>query len=527
MWRRFVGPQVFLAPCALCLLWGAILQRTSSGAEYTIVGRFGQRPADAPDDRRYGGFWDPTLTSTGKVALYSDTWDFHGSYSFTNWTPVSDGIWFGDPGALDMIVESGRPLPSLPVDQPVHDEQDWHWTYAASGDYLSVMARVTGPGVTQANERVYLRFGPDGAVPLYRDGMQLGDATLVTANPAMPLPDGRLIFNASLQSPGQSSPHAEIWGGTPGNLHKLVDQAGAADVNDLGQFVYGVIPQNQGSPIDSLWMASIDDPAASTFVAGTGMALPGVPNVTLRLDGNDRPRLSNSGDVLMRAYVEGMSLPAGLDRALIAGRPGDLWTVQYPGMPAPEAGAGWSFGFASDWGATLTETGAVALAARVSNSAGESRVGLWYTEQDQRQLIAIEGQAAPGLGAGATFSFLSSYDGFLVNGLGQVVFSAVLAGPQFSQGQDASLWLRDIDGSVRMLLREGDILHTPQGDVPFDFATPVGFNDAGQLLLLVNRFGFDQALVLTSVPVPEPNSLALGATGILVLCVFCRARKLT
>ncbi len=527
MWRRFAGPQVFLAPCALCLLWGAILPRTSSGAEYTIIGRFGQRPADAPDDRRYGGFWDPTLTSTGKVALYSDTWDFHGSYSFTNWTPVSDGIWFGDPGALDMIVESGRPLPGLPADQPVHDEQDWHWTYAASGDYLSVMARVTGPGVTQANERVYLRFGPDGAVPLYRDGMQLGDATLKAADPASPLPDGRFAFNAYTQT--ASDPFAtknEIWGGAPGDLRRLAEGAYMLDVNDRGQLLYSPIGV-MNSTWGQLWQTSLDDPNNRVLIAETGMALPGAPNLTLRLDlGNDRARLSNSGDVLMRAYVEGLSLPAGLDKALIAGRPGDLWTVLYPGMPAPEIGAGWTFGSSSDWGAALSNSGSVAVGTRVFNPAGESRVGLWYMEQDQRQLIAVEGQAAPGL-EGATFASLPSYDGLLVNGLGQVVFSALVAGPQFSQGQDASLWLRDIDGSVRMLLREGDILHTPQGDVPFDFASPVGFNDAGQLLLMVNRFGFDQALVLTSVPVPEPSSLALGAAGILVLGVFFRARKLT
>ena len=110
---------------------------------------------------------------------------------------------------------------------------------------------------------------------------------------------------------------------------------------------------------------------------------------------------------------------------------------------------------------------------------------------------------------------------------------------------DEGIWAQDIDGTLRLILRKGDLLDVDNGpgidlrtvdglaaslnyEEGFDFAK--SFNDRGEFALYASFPGFSQGVFVSNlVAVPEPVDLppvgALLATWLLMLREIIRIRK--
>jgi hypothetical protein len=116
-------------------------------------------------------------------------------------------------------------------------------------------------------------------------------------------------------------------------------------------------------------------------------------------------------------------------------------------------------------------------------------------------IIAREGDPAPGTPEGVVFKQIYEFDSHpsdaVINALGQVAFTAEVAGPDITTSNDYGLWAQDRDGALRLIAREGDQFDLSDdplvpdvktlsrfsflGESGNDDGKPSGFNDLGQI----------------------------------------------
>lgn len=276
---------------------------------------------------------------------------------------------------------------------------------------------------------------------------------------------GYVAFTDTLSGASVTSADEDtIWSGTPGNIQLVMRQGGQAPGFGPGDY-YG----NQ-----------ISD-----------------------------PKVNASGQVVFESNVFGPGTVSG-DKGLFVGTPGNIQLLARKGDVAagPMGGAMNSF----NW-PVINNDGDVALSSTidgddvfVTNSSGSFEV------------VAREGALAAGTTGDVRYGSLPRR--FTFNNAGQVLFSTTLTGGDALPG-DFGLWRYDPDGTVTLLLRDGDLIELEPGDqreldtifrVPFD---NVGgddgygseFNDSGQAAVLaVFKDGTEAVIV-----VPEPVSLAMLA----------------
>jgi hypothetical protein len=120
-----------------------------------------------------------------------------------------------------------------------------------------------------------------------------------------------------------------------------------------------------------------------------------------------------------------------------------------------------------------------------------SDYGVWSEGLGGPRLVAREGGTAPGATHGATFS---SFRALTMNRWGQSAFYGTLVGAGVTTSNDNGVWAESIDGTLRLLVREGDAIEIGPGDVRTVkgnglFAGSAGqdgresgFNDRGQFV---------------------------------------------
>jgi hypothetical protein len=88
------------------------------------------------------------------------------------------------------------------------------------------------------------------------------------------------------------------------------------------------------------------------------------------------------------------------------------------------------------------------------------RYGIWRATDDGLELLALQGDQAPGLPGGATFvdfdTVLPSIDPIGLNNAGQIAFSTTIAGPGVDSTNDIGVWAGEA-GNLRLVAREGNV----------------------------------------------------------------------
>lgn len=367
---------------------------------------------------------------------------------------------------------------------------------------LILQAYMTGSGVTTANNRAIWSSAP-GAAPsvlVARKGAT-GPSSSIYENFGSPriASGGRVGFTASNQNMAQVTSLICV-GGIPGALSSVVSTTlslpGTAlttqiptteGVSQAGELLTYVVLSDLSS--NGLWRGL---PGNLSKIATTGDAAPGLASTTFT--GASMGNMSGNGTV---TFVGSLSGDAAFNQSIWKGVPGALTLVLREGSTVL---AGETVSSMSR--PAVNDAGTVAFVA--TTVAGGK--GLWISSATGPQRLVAEGQAVPGM-AGWTFS---DFDLPSINTSGQIAFEAdIKNGPVTVQ----SLWLREVSGSLRQIVRVGETLPTRTGSAAVTALSlsPYALADDGSVAFIAVQ-GAGAGLFRSRVTVASPPVVRLSAS---------------
>lgn len=160
----------------------------------------------------------------------------------------------------------------------------------------------------------------------------------------------------------------------------------------------------------------------------------------------------------------------------------------------------------------------------------DGREGIWSTGMGGLEMVALQGAQLQGLAAGTVVQ--EFIGGFALNAQGQTAFSVRAAGSGITD--DRILFVQDPYGALRVIARRGMTLTLANGEtVTVSTTSPSfgglsgngdgfhsGFNDFGQVAFSAST-DKGQGIFVATVAIPEPSS----TTGLMLsLLWFCNAR---
>jgi hypothetical protein len=444
------------------------------------------------------------------------------------------GAWSEGSGALSLVARVGDPVSSLPTGI----------VYSSVGFPLIgedgstvLLGGITGPGINSTNDFGILSDRTGSLQFVAREGDQAPDypaGTVFSAVINEPLlnSDGSTAFPAS---PGG------YWTDTTGTLALtysagVVRPAAETGFNAAGQLsLIGSAGPCRAS-CDAIWLV---DSATTSTVASQGQQAPGL-EIGMRFGGIFSQTLNSRGDVVFHAVAN--SLGGSANYGIWLFKEGELNLVVRAGNAAPGLPPG--VGFESIAAPELNRQGQILFKASLMGAGIDStnNQSLWIRDQhEQFQLLAREGEQAPGLPTGTLFSSFDSIGGSFppadrtINGLGQTAFFANFRNP-ISGAQGAGIWAQDSAGNLHPIVWTGQQLEVAPGDVrTVSFVSfsgngnneeghRSGFNDRGQLAFWAQFPGGGASGIFVSnlVAIPEPGTLAL--VGIPALVMLLRRR---
>ncbi len=354
----------------------------------------------APAGGNYGSFGAPVLNGSGQVAFVAN---LTGGAS-------SAGIFTGTPGLLQAAALQGTAAP-------------------AGGNYSSFSTSSGSLVLNGSGQAVFFANLTGGSS---NSGLFVGGPGTIQA--------------AALQ--GFPSPVGVNYGSL----------SGTPVLNDSGQVAF--FAGTPGGPL-------------GVFVGVPGSILAAaVPGTAAPAGGNyiafTAPVLNASGQVAFRANLNGVSPDSGL----FVGSPGSMQAAALQGNPAPSGGNYGSFMGT----ATPTLNGSGQIAFIVGLTGGSSTSGLFVGAPGSIQTAALLGNAAPSGGNYSTFS------GTVLNGSGQMAFIANLTGGSSSEG----LFVGTL-GSFQAAALKGSV--APAGGNYTSFSSNPVLNGTGQVAFTANLAG--------------------------------------
>ena len=192
------------------------------------------------------------------------------------------------------------------------------------------------------------------------------------------------------------------------------------------------------------------------------------------------------------AFSSFLSVPNDLllnnDRGIWADISGALQLVARSGDPAPGTVAGVKFlmPVGTSVGLGLNNVGDVVFTSRLIGPGilqPHNTGGIWKTSGGTVELVAKEGDSAPGLDSGVAFgySFDSAFGNPVINYAGDIAFRSYLLGSGVSPTNDDSVW-RQTDGTLNLIAREGDAAPGIGADVQFGGLSDPTLNGNGDML---------------------------------------------
>jgi hypothetical protein len=154
--------------------------------------------------------------------------------------------------------------------------------------------------------------------------------------------------------------------------------------------------------------------------------------------------VTDSNDVYAFGATLSGAIAAGEEPAVFAGDKDALMLVAQGGMSAPGTATTYS-GFPT---ISLSPDGGLALYATLNDN-GQ---GVWVGDASGVSLHVRNGDAAPGMPAGNTFSFISGVSS--VDNSGSVIFEAFTGGGGVTNGANEGVWA-GAPGALQLIIREG------------------------------------------------------------------------
>lgn len=252
------------------------------------------------------------------------------------------------------------------------------------------------------------------------------------------------------------------------------------------------------------------------------------------------PAINNAGQLAFGAVLAGTGIDQNNDTGIWSNVQGQFAPVAREGDIAPGFGSNFkftAFRSADSYDPIINSNGDVSFVADVTGPGitAQNDSGLWAQRNGLLTLLAREGDQAPGTPTGTLFSESTFGDFFpQMNSLGQLVFKASLAGPGVSTANDQGLWALLEDGSVHLLVREGDTLEIRPGVFrtlgPNAFVVrgpsggqdgrPRTLSDAGEFVLRATFTTGEQAILVLDIPEPASACMLMIAMAASV----CRKR---
>jgi hypothetical protein len=478
-----------------------------------------------------GGFTTVALSDFSRIQPYtfqSPEINNLGQVAYTGGAPTFDDLYLYKPGDGNSIL--AKRTDSAPG--TIGETFDTVW-----GQRLTESGQVSFKGILAGDDAA-----PDDRFGIWSQGSGgnfnlIGrSATQAPGTPAGTLlkragdfkfsTSGRITFASRLQNGVDQSTDRGIWTAHDGGPVQLIARNGdpvpnaAAGVvfrnlssnffqNDNGQVLFAA--NTSGLSTDSthfVW----DSVSGYNKIAESRTDIPGNPSI--RFNRPFAEGFNNAGDV---AFFD---LGTSRDRVIVRTASGQVRLVAEEKTPAPGTPAGVAFNQINE-NFVLNSRGHVAAWANLMGTgvnAGNDE-GIWSESQSGLQMVVRKGDPVPGVPADVRFAHLGAPT---MNANGQVVFPANLIGNGINSTNDFGFWGQRLDGSLQLLVREGDQIDVDDGpatdlrtvrqlDEIFKFSgnedgRPSVFNDGGEFVFTAH-FSSGSYGVFTSraIAVPEPT----------------------
>ncbi len=447
------------------------------------------------------------------------------------------GIWTEGSGRLALVARDGSPAAGTP--SGVNYRINPLSLVLNDAGQTAFLARLTGSGVSAANDVGYWSEGSEGLAMVARSGDQ-APGTSAGVNfridwLSWPVLNnaGQIAFEARLTGSGVDSTNDQgLWSEGSGSL-TLVARSGSQApgtpsgvnfssgnynfspvLNDAGQTAFSATLTGLGvdsTNYNGLWS---ERSAGLALVARAGDQAPGMPS---GVNFDPRlfflvPELNNAGQTAFYASLSGSGVDSTNNEGLWSEGSGSLTLVARRGdqAPGPPAWINYQYFYSP----VLNDAGQIAF---------NTRSGSYFTFYVED--IYSEGSAGLALVAEKSGYFHS----LTLNAAGQIAFSA----------ESGGILATNRTGALQLIAREGDLLEVAPGD----FRTimqlnavgvgdtgnsdgrPSWFNNLGQLAFWASfTDGSSGIFVSNRVAVPEPSAFALAAAGLGVYIVHRRRR---
>jgi hypothetical protein len=272
-------------------------------------------------------------------------------------------------------------------------------------------------------------------------------------------------------------------------------------LNDAGQTAFNAILISPDGVIGrdiGMWS---EGTGALALVARTVKPAPGTEPGTTFI-GFDKPWLNAAGVSTFSGGLTGPGVTSNNDGAIWIGKADSLSVFVREGDPAPGVGAGVTFSGVG--GPVLNDHGRVLFSASVSGPGitDDNDGGIWSDRSGALELVARHGSAAPGTGTGVNFLGFSTV---AFNEREQTAFFALLTGPNVTARNDGGIWSEG-SGRLTLIARDGDPAPAAGPAINFggEFFSFPDFNNAGQMTFVSS---------LTGAGVTPENDFAVWSEG--------------
>ncbi len=370
-----------------------------------------------------------------------------------------------------------------------------------SGGQIAFAATVTGPGITQDNDRGIWLGPPGGLVLAAREGDSPASMPTEVYPELQPFAvavnrAGHIAFYDSIGPEKRGEPPMGLWAGPPGDA-RLAARLGEQAADMVTGFDYAYFPEY--TPVFSdtghlSFHASITDGVTTTAGFGVWSGPPEALSLAVRIGDpapdvgegvlfdmiREMPLLNSTGQYFFSSYLSGDGITFANDEAVWSGSPAGFVLVAREGDPADGVGAGIDYDYV--YAKSLSATGLVAFTGTLEGSgvgSGNKR-GAWAGAPDNPLLVVRQDDPAAGAPAGVKYNYPNR---ILINQAGQVLVNASLKGTGVDSDNNTASWIGP-PGNLQMIVREDDHAPGAPSDVKFSGISSGPLNGQGQTVFI-------------------------------------------